>query len=631
MRIATKTIKDFPWGTIDTLEDRSLPDGAASRSLNWITLVDKIELRRGYAVLGNTISGTGKVTGLYVAKRRDGTEIAFRTRGKKLEYLKTSNDTWTEIGTNVLGNDADGKDISFAEYHGLAGDQLFVNSPYGPFLKIMLANPDSYATMYDSTLNYKGYIRIKQNRMFLWGRLNDKTSLYLSFIDDILGRLTAVADENVGTGNGVLKTFTDTLAFKAGGAKRTCFGITVTDTVEAFVDNHDGTLTGDAGGTGTINYMSGAISLTFAAAVGNGTAILADYSWEDSTDDGVCDFGYSAPTRVAGEGDVIFQNDGGNLMDILSFGADEYCIHESKIWILTLGIDDTTYTNYIYREKTGMPTFRAGISTKNGIYFIDDTDEKDPQGRVVTIDLETAEKLVLSISQGIRYKKKLVGINLADYSFNKAVTFEWGNYIVFVFRQTTSSENDRLLLYDKNKKTLDIQDYWASCLAIYGGTLIGGDPFTNNVYTMFSGTDDDEAIIPNYWEGNLDDLGWEGLQAVKELELQGEIGPEQTIRVSAYIDNCPLVFIGDIESNGSYVDRGRPALVGPHTIGSREIGGGGTGVSAYNYRLRLKFSQDKFDITKLRFEAIGIGYASISRYQYFDIRIKSKKLPSKYR
>ena len=526
MRIATKTIKDFPWGTIDTLEDRSLPDGAASRSINWITSVDKIELRRGYGVLGNEISGTGKITGLYVATKRDGTEIAYRTRGKKLEYLAT--DTWTEVDADVLGAAAEGKDISFAEYHPTAGDYLYINSPYGPFLKIDLDTPGSATDVYDVAKNHKGYIRIKQNRMFLWGRTADTTSLYLSKIDN-----------------------------------------------------------------------------------------LEDFTW-------------STP-RVASEGDVVPQGDGGNLMDVLSFGADEYCIHESKIWVLTLGIDDTTYTNYIYRERTGMPTFRSGISTKNGIYFIDDADKKDPQGRVVTIDLETAEKLVLSVSQGIRYKKKMVGLNLADYSFDKAITFEWGNYILFAFRQTTSSENDRVLLYDKNKKTLDMQDYWVSCMAIYGGTLIAGDPSTDNVYTLFSLWDDDDALIINYWEGNKDNLGWEGLQTVKKLIIEGDIGVDQELKISASIDNGTFVEIGTIKGSGSYVDRGQSVSVGSLIIGSREVGGGSEGASAYHYKTELSFGQDKFDDVKLRFECLGLGYCSISSYAFDDIRIKSKKIASKYR
>lgn len=46
---------------------------------------------------------------------------------------------------------------------------------------------------------------------------------------------------------------------------------------ESFADNGLGGLTGTASGTGTVNYTTGAVSLTFGAAPGAGRAILVDY------------------------------------------------------------------------------------------------------------------------------------------------------------------------------------------------------------------------------------------------------------------------------------------------------------------------------------------------------------------
>lgn len=51
-----------------------------------------------------------------------------------------------------------------------------------------------------------------------------------------------------------------------------------TDVVETFTDNSNGTLTGSGGGTGTINYVTGAWTLTFAVAVVTGIAIFANYT-----------------------------------------------------------------------------------------------------------------------------------------------------------------------------------------------------------------------------------------------------------------------------------------------------------------------------------------------------------------
>lgn len=70
-----------------------------------------------------------------------------------------------------------------------------------------------------------------------------------------------VPDATWKTGDGSTVTFTDTLA------NRPIREIdTITDGVETFSDNGDGTLTGDAGGSGTINYTTGALSVTFNAA-----------------------------------------------------------------------------------------------------------------------------------------------------------------------------------------------------------------------------------------------------------------------------------------------------------------------------------------------------------------------------
>ena len=622
-------LRDFIFGTIDTIEDRSIPRGASSKSSNFLTCVDKIELRRGYHLLGNEIAGSGKITTVKVVKKSNGTEIPFRTRKKKLEYYDSATDTWIEIGTNVLGTAADGEEISIQEYHSLAGDQIFVNSPKGPYLKIMMANPGSYADMYDATKNYKGRILIKQSRTFLWGRDKDKNGIYLSYIDK--QNYTTVTAEVVGTGNGTQKTFTGTLAFKAGGAKRTCFGISITDGVEIFTDNYDGTLTGDKGGTGTINYMSGAFSVTFNTAVVDTVNVTATYQWEDSTNNGICDFTYSTP-RVAAEGCSFRQDEGGNFMHVASYKDVEYCFHEKKTWTLTLTSNDTNATNLIYREKVGIPNWRAAVATAEGIFIIDNTDQKDPQGKVVTIDIEgTGEILTLSISKAIRYQNKSVGIDLSPYLFDKAVIKEWGEYILCAFRTTISSENNKFLIYHKRQKTIDIADYYVSDMDIYGGTLIAADPFTDNVYTLFSGFDDDESIISNYWEGNRDNLDFSGLKKDKKLIIEGEIGPDQSAKVYASIDNGAYVEVGTIAGNGDYVDKGQLVSVGRVTIGSKEVGGGGEEVTAYHYEREIDLALDKFETIKLKFEATALGYFSVSETRYWDIRLKSVKIPKKYR
>src|SRR4051812_18301069 len=95
-----QTTKNFIKGTIDSIEDYSIPDGAASSSLNWRTRGDKIELRGGYQIFGTEQSGTGSIDGLHTAFKADGTQILFRKRGRKLEYYDTTTEDWVETETD---------------------------------------------------------------------------------------------------------------------------------------------------------------------------------------------------------------------------------------------------------------------------------------------------------------------------------------------------------------------------------------------------------------------------------------------------------------------------------------------------------------------------------------------------
>jgi len=351
--------KEFSYGTINSIEDIAIPRGAASDSKNWQTSGTKIELRRGYARLGLTDAGAGRVSGLIVAKKADGTEIVVKSHARKISYYDATTDDFIEIGTDILPVAANDEDISFANYQPLYGPELHWNSPNtGPY-KLKTANMGDYVSLYDSTKNFKGRIAIKQNRTFLWdrrgtGTVKDQTGLYGSYIDkDENTDFTQISGEAIGSSGSL--TYTGILAFKAGGAMRTCLEVTFTDTSETFIDDLNGVLVGSAGGTGTINYTTGAYSVTFAiAAVGS---VTATYRWENSTANGICDFTKSA-TRTAGQGFIFRQDENGSpFQNLMSINETEYCFHKTKTWALTLSKDDTVATNYIYRDRVQLMEF----------------------------------------------------------------------------------------------------------------------------------------------------------------------------------------------------------------------------------------------------------------------------------
>lgn len=615
-----KEFSNFKYGVIDRIEARTIPAEASSRSLNWLTKGDKIELVRGRFRLGTENSGSGRISGLHVAYNALGTELLYKTYAQKIKYYSTTTSDWVEVGSNQLGSAADDQDISFANYHSLAGAQLWLNSPNSSIYKILTANPGSINDQYVAARNFKGYISIRQNRMVLWHRKQgtsvgtanviDRGGVYLSYIDDSAGYTTVTAEALASVASGTLGAVTGDI---------TCFGLKITHTAsgETLTDNYDGTLTGSVSATGTINYATGAYTTTLSGA---GTA---DYMHENATSGGIADFTKSG-TRLAGEGALFRQDEGGPVRRVLSLENVEYCFHERKLYQLTLTADDTNATNYQKREGTGIPADGAAVGTADGIYYLDDSDENDPQVRLLAFGESNDAIIPPSIS---------LNIDLSDYRFNLAEMIEWGYYIVIACRTKDATKNNRLLLYNRLWKSWDFVDYYASKLAVYNGILHVGDSLSNNVYEIFSGLDDDGSVIGNYCEIVDTDLEIDGLKKVKRLVVQGEIGPDQEIEVFISYDNGAYVSVGTILGTGTYVDKSQSVAVGALTLGRGEIGGGGGdgAIPAYNYEREFVLRSDKFERCILKFVANELGYASVSTVKFKDIRHKGNKLPTKYR
>lgn len=601
---------------MDTVDDQAIPKGAASRCLNWLSMGDRWELRRGMVLLGNDY-GAGKVLGLGVGVMADGTEIPYKKVGRKLLRYNSTTQLWTEVGSNLFPAAATNDECSFATYSSLAGAQLFFSSPNSGLYKIMTANPDDYTDLTDAAKNFKGYINILFSRIRLWGRIADPSGIYGTYIDG--QQYTTVTGE-------ATTSLTGTLAFKGGGTKRTCFAVAITITAsgEVYTDDYNGVLTGSLGGTGTINYTTGAYTVS-AAGVGTAT-----YQWEDSTNQGLADFTKSG-TRTAGQGFVFRQDDGGKAQAVESYGDSDFCLHEKKTYELKLTNTDTAATNLPFRDKVGIPNWRAAKGTGDGVYLVDDTDKTDPQFRLMSLDPMSSKVLPKSISKRATRQGVVLGVELSAYEFDQAVIEEWGDYVLFGVRRASSTVNDRLFVYSKKTGAIIPTTFSPSCLANYDGSLIMGDSITGNVYILFSSWTDDDSDIENYLELDLSDLDIEELKKTKRLILKGKISPDQAYDVYINLDNSGYTKVGTIAGTGSYVDLGQSITIGSTMVGEVVVGGGSDGTTAYYYEHALRLSLDKFHRAKLKFVATGVGYVSIDGYEWFDIRLKGKKILSKYR
>lgn len=207
----------------------------------------------------------------------------------------------------------------------------------------------------------------------------------------------------------------------------------------------------------------------------------------------------------------------------------------------------------------------------------------------------------------------------------------WGDYIVFTGKTLDSAVNNRLFLYSLKWTSIDVFAFSASTLAKAAGLLYLGDSISNNIYNAFSGFDDDEFIIENYWISGDDALDSEDEKRVRRLALEGYISKEQSCEVYLSLDNDPFALLGTISGTDSFVDASSSRTVGSTMIGVDEIAGGGDGADTYHYFTELKINTGKFYRRRLKFKAAGIGYLSISMIKDKDIIGYGDRIPKKYR
>lgn len=617
MAVQKSTIKAFTSGTHNLLDDELIPQDAASDSLGWLTKDGLIELMYGRQAQGAEGASGGVLTE-HTAYKVGGQAVRFRkikaSGAGKVQYLNGS--TWTDVITGL-----DTNPVTFSNYSSLAGNFVYVTSPTDGFFKIVVANPASYTDVYLSTKNFKGYSFIDRGRMILWGRREDQTGLYGSYIDSQDSDVyTTVSNENVGTGDGVLVTFNDTLAFKAGGARRTCFGITVTDGVETFTDNYDGTLTGSAGGTGTINYTTGAISVTFNTAVTNTTAILCDYQWEDVTNKGVADFSKSA-TRLAGEGFVIRQDKGGDpIKVVIPHDGSYFSFKQSSVYQLTLDVDDTNPLNELIRGDVGVDSLNSAVPTSTGIVFMNTGNPTRPMLNILQRNPVGDNFLTTPLFEQFKFQ---------DYVYDDVVLETWDKYILVSCRGN-SAENNRLLLCDMQQKTVDVAPYGGSSFTKDGGFLYMGDPIAQTSYEMFTGFDDMGLRVENEWVSKGETYSTDVLKKTKKYRFRGLISPDQEIQVFISLDNGDYQLIGTILGSGDYVDYTSTTAVGSSFVGE-EVVGGDNSITVYHFLMEIKARLPKFRNRRFKFVADGIGYAALQEVQDFDIWTFQDRLPRQYR
>ncbi len=612
-----KKITTWDKGLVTALGDKSIPSGTASRCDNFYELGDRVELAGGSQLVGDESAGTSvvwsSITGISVA----GDEVTFKKVGTKVQFLDDDTDAWVDVQTGLAD-----EDMTFFTYRTPAGSFVFFTSPNNGVWRVNLANPTTARDFYDPLVNYKGYATIDTNRMRMWGIAGSETVIRRSKIDGDFP-YASVASEAVGTGNGVQVTFTGTLANPLVTAR----SLSITDGTETFTDQSgDGTLVGSLGGTGALNYTTGAFSVTFAAAPANLQALTAGYQHEDPNSGGVTDFRFSTP-RLAGEGDFFFQGQNSSGIRCVShFEGVEYCAHRNITWFVTTTSDDLNASNEVFRQNLGTSSLRGMISTNDGIYIADDSNPQDKKIRLVKNSDLNDKVLPLSISDQL---------DLSSLDFSECAFQDDGELLHFACKSSADAGfNDVRMVYNTIWKNWVTGGGQYRCFTKRGGVVVGGSSINENMYTVDDGLDDDDGIVEGEYVSNDDTLDTEDLKRCKRLVLEGEIDDQQSFTVSLSLDGDEFVDVGTVDGSGPFVDRGA----------GTEYGVAGYGVDGYGtdevrtkfpymaaLPLRLSNSLGKFYRARFRIRNTKFGYLSFRTVRWDKVRRKRLRLPSKFR
>lgn len=606
MSTQQQTIKAFVAGTHNLLPNEIIPKDAASASTNWITKDGHIELAYGRQAQGGS-GAAGKNYGEHTGYRADGTAVRFRKVQGTIQTLVGS--TWTNVITGLTV----AADYTFTNYQSLAGAFVYIFGIDGIY-KICTANPTSYTALYDSARNFKGFAFIDKARSILWGRTDDPTGLYGSWIDaqngDVYNTVSAEATTSL----------SGTLAFKAGGSKRTCFAveITITSSGEVYTDDFNGVLTGSLGGTGTINYTTGEYTLS------NPGVGTADYQWEDSNQKGVTDFTKSA-TRLAGEGFVIRQDAFGTaIKTVIPLAGSYFSLKANCAYQFTLDSTDLAPTNIIFRTDIGVSSLRSAVGTGQGIMFMNTSNPSQPRLEILKQN---------PLGDNFDVKPLFAHFAFENYTYDDVMVDFWDKYIL-VGCKLDSDENNKLLLCDpvanSGKGSVDETSYGIRCATKANGFLYGGDPVSQTTYELFTGFDDMGIALTNNWDSKGETWGVDVLKKVKRKRFKGKIAAAQTVQVYEQQDDGGFTLIGTILGSGDYVDYGSSFAIGTTFVGQDTVGGGDT-VDVYSFFMEIKVRAGKFRKRLLRFVATGIGYVSMEQITDFDIWTYQEKIPSKYR
>ena len=431
-------------------------------------------------------------------------------------------------------------------------------------------------------------------------------------INNLIGYVVSVKDVN----NVLISINTSTFtAYTSGG--------TIAKS-EQLTDDQNGNLKSIPGGTGTVNYVSGAYSATFNTVPVTGGNLIISFYEDQSNNNSFAKFLLTAPAN-AGDGDFLQQQGFGNMQSVIPMSGLYFCFHQYGTYQLSIDSNDVTKaTQAVYRKNLGIPFFRGAYPTSEGIIYLDTLTGALPKLRILDPSSGTS-----AVNPAILPKSLSDFLDLTMNDFSQVVVYEWGDYYILECKGFTNgtADTNNNVMYVMNKKTgyYDKHDYRATCFANYYGALLSGDSISPNPLVLFSGFDDLGFKIVNNWDSAPTDLGKEGMKRFNRLVIKGLMSITQNLDIYLSFDNSLYTKVATVQGNGQFVNTGIPHEVGGMTMGSNVVGGGGT-ITAYPYEAEFSIGSDLFNRVSFRVVATDVGYVSVEDVTFKDIRHKSSRI-----
>ena len=196
----------------------------------------------------------------------------------------------------------------------------------------------------------------------------------------------------------------------------------------------------------------------------------------------------------------------------------------------------------------GVKSHLGAFGGEQGIYFINSANPS--RSEFLRLEIYTG-----ATAANIAAPKLLSELlDFANFAFDKAVVYEWGYYILLACQKKVAGvaeeTNTATFIYNKKNGCWDYLDYAIENLVDYEGKLLAGDPLSNNVFNLFSGFDDDNEVIENYWTSGETNLDIKGLKRFYRMGIEGLIQKGQSFDVELSFDGKPFVTAFTIDSEG---------------------------------------------------------------------------------